>query len=350
MLKVLQQISSPRRLLQTQAKLSVPDQKALRSVWLVARSLCLYRCWDMHDVPVPERENAIQLAIQQWSPFKQTGHFIAWVNSFAQVWCWDEGLRQSCANDADIQCRTILPETIYTSSAEDTGFCLRATAEGNEGQYWEEGVLRASHWWPEQPLEDQWTWFQRSVGKVPETSIPLLENHELNEAPWKQARLWRQWVSHGYEPLLVKLFAALLIIGFTWQLTTLWKLNDYNKVLQNEISQLSKGVGALLDARNAAIIDHERLQSIQQLAKNPKQLLLMKNIIKAMPDQETTKLVSWNSTGSRLQIVLQGDALNASNIIKAYESLPAFSEVVTEVQSRPTQLLIGMKVDARALR
>lgn len=340
----LRPIFSAQKIIQTRTSLQQPAQKAWRNVWVMARALCLYRCWDMQDIPTAERASALKLLIEQWSPFASTRYFVAWQGTAAQVWCWDEARRLAQASELAVSAQSVLPEAVYYARPEGDTLRLCETLDGYEAQYWKDGILLASHWWQQLPDVTQWSLFHRSNSLQPTTSVAQVTAQVLLEQPWQQAMFWRQWLELGYEPVLVNAALVIIVILFSWQFGVLWKLQQLNAEAEAQIATLSAKVGSLLDTRNRAVEQFDRLQALQGLRDAPRQLPLMQQVTQALQDNNL-KMLGWRASAGRIEFTLQGEGINASDLVTRFTALQRFTDITTDVRERDNAIVINMQVN-----
>ena len=166
---------------------------------ILSRRLCSFRSKKFDTDQLSTRMlSALVLETQAHSPYLNTGIYITFSNAVANVWTWDSDLIQKIS---DVPARHAVPETLFHDRTD--GFKIRACIEGYEGQFWFDGVLLSSRWWPEVPTEEDWANFVRAGGgdlppnfvTNPETieqgfqnNVPITRNltptlHQLKQLP-----------------------------------------------------------------------------------------------------------------------------------------------------------------------
>ncbi|CAB5680580.1 hypothetical protein HMPREF1171_02037 [Aeromonas dhakensis] len=105
---------------------------------IVARSLCLYYCWDLNSVPLSRRPKALQQQVSLHSPFLSPGYQVRWKRGMAQTWIWDQERLQPRL-PPHFQ-SSIIPESLLSPAAEDGDRWLQGI-DGCEWQRWRDGVL-----------------------------------------------------------------------------------------------------------------------------------------------------------------------------------------------------------------
>src|SRR5690606_15132947 len=101
---------------------------------------------------------------------------VAWVGSAAHVWTWPAPTLETGADEGDW-----IPESLLRPPVQGDGLRLLRLVDGYEGQYWLDGGLRASQWWPRPPDDAGWRRFARSCGLAPSLVPPV---PEPEAAPW----------------------------------------------------------------------------------------------------------------------------------------------------------------------
>ncbi|MFZ1642867.1 MAG: hypothetical protein WAV07_15820, partial [Candidatus Contendobacter sp.] len=179
-----QALFSPRRLLQRPNDLDEAGGGYGGCEWVLARGLCRFRCFELGAVPARDRASALHVQIRQWNPFPVAGDYIVWRGEQALVWLWDGERQRQAMTEAGIRGARVLPETVLHPPPGADGPRLVRCLDGVEGQYWREGRLLASHWWPEAPTAAAWQHFQRGNGGIVQTEPPAAETVSLLARPW----------------------------------------------------------------------------------------------------------------------------------------------------------------------
>ena len=108
---------------------------------IVARSLCLYYCWDLNSVPHSRRSKALHQQVSLHSPFLSPGYHVHWKGGVAQTWIWDkERLQPRLPTNFQ---GNIIPESMLSPEIENGERWLQGI-DGCEWQLWRDGVLAES--------------------------------------------------------------------------------------------------------------------------------------------------------------------------------------------------------------
>lgn len=296
------------------------------------------------------------LQLPQWSPFQDSGYAIVWQDGFASVWSWDNS-----RVDAEIQKQPKLPkslqkipETLLRAPLQ-SGLRLLKCLNGVEGQYWQDGQLLASRWWPQRPDEHGWLAFQRDCG-VPadqQETRSTLQDLPLLQKPW--AKVTVPGASGEDIPLAETALYAVLVfgLGLTTAVMGLQHHQVSHAIAQRntELAAIKNKAGTVFAAREAALSTLIRIKAIDAIEPNPQPLVLMEAIAETLPKEKGVYLREWDMTGSRLKISLFSPDSNiaGANYVQAIDKTGLFSniQIVTDADPKATSFsMVVRPVDA----
>lgn len=307
---------------------------------LIPRWQCIYRCFDLRDIPANTQRQALQLKINQWSPWPQPSTNIVWQNNHAQVWCWktddDAGKNNKC-----------LAETRYYPHPE-TGLQLLGYDQGYEAQYWRQGILKDSHWWPKSPSIMEWQNFQRAAGLEAQANLPAAETQKQSQ-PWgKDYKLEQNALLISLEPLLWKALPLLVAFFLSWQSAQIYRLKQDINAQQQQQQELSRQIEPILKIRGEIQQDQYFLDPIVGLWNAPRQLQLMDQIIAKLPNPANMKIMSWEYQPNALRFTLQTDNPDPSLFVKTYSELAWGKDVSAQPNAKTGQITITIRFQTHA--
>lgn len=318
--------------------------------WVVSRALCRYRFFDLKTIPVNNRPQALELQLQQWSPFMRRGQYGVWTDDGAMVWCWDA---ERVAMDAASQSlnpkkMTLVPEPLMQPRQVDGLFLVRGL-DGVEGQFWREQVLADCRWWAEAPSEAEWRNFQRDAGVMPEqqqVAVPAPLVPEELTAPWaKSAQLGFAGSSSQQLEGAVVFMAVLGLVGVTaWYGSTWLHTRQAMELRQAELKKAEQQSVPNREARQQALAALARIRTVQNIDIYPQQMEVMARIANSLP-KDGTYLTEWDYQNGQLKIsVASPNKINQGDLIKSLQD----AGVVTGVRAVPGGaagvLTVGMEV------
>lgn len=135
-------LSSNSTLLQTRQGLQELAVEGRGSLWVIARSCCVFRSFDVPNVPQSRINQVVAAQIPLLSPFKNPGHWFCIQNDQAKIWIWDEEVRAQLAERENVQLDDFnaVPETCLTLKQTD-GSRLCEGSDGIFGLLWRRGEL-----------------------------------------------------------------------------------------------------------------------------------------------------------------------------------------------------------------
>lgn len=347
--KLRRQLATAKRHKQLLDSVSVPDKGFGRSEWVLSRPLYRYARFELKSVPKPQRAQALELQIRQWTPFSKTGWYLMWEQEDALVWAWDGDRVESSILDNKLKptSTTIVPETLLHQTQEQ-GVYLVTCMDGFEGQIWSQHSLISSRWWPRLPDAGEWINFQRDAGTLPEhqsNKMPDPLPLRWEEEPWaRSAALDRSaMLGAGIESRVLPIVALCLFAGSMWYGTQLVKLQtaigDQGAVLET----LNRQAGPMIEARSQALEALSRIKALQAIDPYPDQLSLLGKVAESLP-KDGTYLKEWEFLNGKLKLVIASpNKLVSSDTIKLFQSLGIFKNVQASPGNDPNNLTLNME-------
>ncbi|MBZ4193606.1 MAG: hypothetical protein LAE24_04780 [Candidatus Contendobacter sp.] len=343
-----QALFSPRRLLRRQHELDDAGGGYGGREWVLARSLCRFRCFDLGTVPARDRANALRLKIRQWTPFPSSGDYVVWRGEQALVWLWDAASQQEAMTQAGIRNARILPETVLHPLPATDGPRLIQSQDGVEGQHWQDGQLLASHWWPELPTAATWRHFQRSNGGIVLTEPPAAEPVTLLARPWGRPSRFAGWLGLDARQQRLGLIAAALVwwVLVCWQLAVGWQWRQANEALAAQLEVEQAKVEPVLKLREQALAEREAALILLQLLQYPRQLELWARLAEKLP-RGSPKLIEWRYAVDKLEILVNDPEADPREYVSALQTAPEFSDVSAEAGREPGQFRVRLQLKGR---
>lgn len=317
--------------------------------WVLSRPLCRFHCFDLKDVPKARRAQALQLQIQQRSPFAATGQYVVWGRDDASVWIWDADHLVADLQAEKLPPRrvTVIPETLLHPAAA-SGSRLVSCLDGVEGQIWQGGFLSCSRWWPDVPSEADWLNFQRDAGIAPQeqrAAIPPPLAQPWIARPWARSAHAARGANQTlpYETWLVG-SVLLLMSGYTsWYGIQLAKAHEAIAQRKNELKLAEENARPMLAARQQALDALARIQALQAANLYPDTLALMAQVAKRMT-KEGAYLKEWDYQNGKLKFTMAStNKLSSSFVVKELQNSGWFSGVQALPSNDPTSLTLTME-------
>jgi hypothetical protein len=310
---------------------------------VIARALCHYRSFDLANVPAHKRGEALAMQLGQWSPFAEAAHCVVWRGSRAQAWVWDRAAQQEAMREAGVKQASVLPESLLRPRPAQDGARLLACLEGVEGQFWRNGALELSRWWPQAPALKEWQYFLRACG-LPLSDPPTPLELPLGK-PWGRPQAAPQ-SAQRWEPLAVTATAALLIAIAAWQLAAIWQWQQGLAEVRARATQFENSVAPVLQARTAALADRQAIEKLQALNADPAPLELFLRVAEKLPPG--VELEHWSYQTGELKFTVVAQRHDAKLYVETFQALPQFREVKAETGRSPQHLIVSMKLVAAA--
>ena len=317
---------------------------------MLSRPLYRYARFDLKSVPKPQRTQALELQIQQWTPFNKTGWYLLWDKEEAQVWAWDADRVETAILDGKLKPNStpIVPETLLHRGLEE-GVYLVTCMEGVEGQVWSKHSLISSRWWPKMPDIGEWTNFQRDAGTFPENQsngVPDPLPLHWEESPWaRSAALSRSAMyGAGMEQRVIPAIALCLFAVTLWYGAQLIKLQSAISEQDAALETLNQQARPIIEARAHALEALSRIKTLQATDPYPDQLSLLGKVAESLP-KDGAYLKEWEFLNGKLKLLVASpNKLVSSEIIKLFQSSDVFKNVQASPTNDQTTLVLSMEV------
>jgi len=348
--RLRRQLASTKRHKQLQDQVSTQGKGFGRSEWVLSRPLYRYAQFDLKSVPKPQRGQALELQIRQWTPFGRTGWYLLWHNDNALIWAWDADRIEEAIQDSKLRrdSTTVVPETLLHPGQEQ-GVHLVACMEGVEGQVWSEHSLISSRWWPGLPNAGEWVNFQRDAGTLPEhqsNAVPTPLPLHWEEKPWaRSAALGRSALYGAKAELWVVPVAALCLFAASmWYGAQLIKLHGAIGDQAAALESLNRQAGPIIEARGLALEALSRIKALQAIDPYPDQLSLLGKVAEALP-KDGAYLKEWEFLNDKLKLLIASpNKIVSTDTIKLFQSLAIFKDVQVAPNNDSTSLALSMEV------
>lgn len=341
-----------RRFIQSTEKTEAPQNRIGTLQWVLARPQYRFHIFDLAQVPLKSRAQALGLELAQWTPFARSGYYVGWHGQRALVWAWDTDKVNAAiaAQGLKPQRIKILPETVLHPPLQ-SGLCLSVCRQGYEGQAWRSGQLEHSRWWPQAPTPPEWLMFQRDAGLAPEqqqNQPPAPRAAPLSATPWVNPQELTGSQAAQLERLVFALAALALLVPTFWYAFSLFKIQQSTEQLLDQQAQLRRDAGPIMQARGQALDHLARSNALLALLDPyPEQLALMASIAQVLP-RDKSYLKDWDFQAGQLKITLNstGD-ISTTNLIGALQQAGPFRDVKALPARDPKTVTFQMDVLGR---
>lgn len=310
--------------------------------WVLPRCLCLFRMIRIDTIPQADLRNAIDLKILEWSPYSETGQYVAHVGKRVLVWIWDQKKHALEADKQGALTVPVVPETLMHPPETQDGVCLVPCCIGYEGQVWEDGALSASHWWAEPPSEEQWFHFLLRNDAAPCDLPPVRPTTEMLLTPWGHGYIDFQAHLRANEHRIVKGLALVLSLYMIWLGSCAMKASNGIASVQAAIKEKEKQVAPILADRSQALDYHERISHLNELAAYPRQLQVIDTVVGIMP--VGAEIRKWDYQQGALTLLMTGDKLDPQVLVQRLEAAGLFTQVVAQRGKMDGQFDVNMQV------
>ncbi len=303
--------------------------------------MCYFRCFDLSSVPARERDNALLLQIEQWSPVLDYDSYRVWQGAHVQVWLWDKTEIETAQAAEGLKNVACIPETLFHAKAEQ-GLQYLELEQGVEAQVWEQGVLKHSHWWAKTPSNFQWQRFLRAhhLDLSTETAATqattwLNKAWGKHKAPLQNSQLLR-------EDLWVGLMASVFIGFFAWYMISINKWQNALDELEQQRLTLTNQIEPILAQRRAALDNRAVIDALLDLKPYPETLVLLQTVASKLPKQ--SKLIGFTYRPGQLSFTVHARKIDPRFYVNTFEKIPLFRDVTSENGANALQLVLKMQV------
>lgn len=317
--------------------------------WVLARGFCAYTVLDGSAVPPRKRPGFATMAISRFTPFPDTDSHVEWVGDRAMVWAWSRSQATTVDGEPAPAPRRMLPESLFRGQPRSAGEELVALDEGVEARAWRDGVMAASHWWPDVPTLAEWNEFRRGAGLPPASGVPDVDGQPLAERPWSAAKsvgvgeavgrygdyLAMAGVAAGVAVLVALLVGAAALKVSIWQ-------------VERDIAEREQSLEKIIAARDAALQGRTNIDALLALRPPAGQIELLTLVSRLM--RGNWQLVEWKMLDPQsLELTARMDNPDPRAIVTAWEASKRFSGVTAEIAgARQDSVVVKARVLAPA--
>lgn len=309
-------------------RLAAPERAMVRSggllgelQWVVPRARLGYRRSDFSALPAKRRTAAASIAATREAA-GPSRFLIAWKGPVAHTWTWAEADATTLGVPSDA---AWVPESLLRPPPPGNGLRLLRLAEGLEGQYWRDGDLQASQWWPDVPGTAAWQRFVRACGLPAADAVPEPEATAWSEA-WADTRrimpaspaMLERWAWRGV--------AVALALAFGWQGAAELRWRAAQATLETRMAELRDKASPLLAAREQAERSRDEIVALQALQQARSDYALVARVVAPLPTD--TRLLEWQREGDKLQVALRSADADPRHFVTAYQGDPQLRSVV----------------------
>ena len=301
--------------------------------WILARRFCAFTVLDAGAIPFAKRKAYADMAVQRWSPFADTRHYIDWVGARAMVWAWSHGQILDIGDGELVPPpRRVSPETLYRGAPHADEASLVAMDEGVEGRVWRDHALIACQWWPAAPALEEWNSFRRGAGLAASQAMPVVESPPMLRLPWTRQRVIGFTDLAGrHRKVLQRIAAGFVVALLAMPLAASIRLAVKTALLERVIDREAVSVGDTLAAREAAERHVAAIDQLLKLRPPRRQLQLMSAAIAATPGGNW-KLLEWRMPdSSSLEVVLQMTSPDPIALVRGWEATEVFRNVAVDL-------------------
>ncbi len=329
----------------------------------------------------PLKGRALQSAVRlQLLPYTPAGAHLAFAyrqqgDGAIQAWLW-----QPAPNVAARELRQHWPQPLLEQPGD--GLRLLARGAGSEAQYWQDGELRLTRWWPTAPSEQDWALFVRAAGLQPgdHPCPPRGAPVELGTPPQGWLRgdnlpAPDPWAGWRWQVALL-LLGGLVAFGIGAHLQTLRQLREDQALLTQLRSEREQALGqrsrylalrADFDALGALAPHNSQLELLDKVvssgilatvpglpapAASATAAKPAGNTIAAPPPNAPVavppapSLAEWDYRNGQLKLALDipEGQLVMLDITRRIERLQGFSDVRIGLDSTNTSLILNMRI------
>jgi hypothetical protein len=283
----------------------------LRRPWLaLSRALTRVARIALPKVAARRTLDAVRLQLLALSPWQETGFAVERSGDTAVVWYWDDAHLRRLLADAGVAADAVdpLPEAALRDVDDGGGLRLVECLEGFEGQFWKDGQLFASMWWPSLPDEEAWRTFAWDVG-ARAAAVPRPAASAWRARPASALQVFRagqaprQWDAAAAARIAAAALGACAIWLGVQHARVLWEL----RARSTQLEAVEERGSALREARVQAARDAEAAARLAALRPALSQAELMLELREAAGPQRQPALREWEFRDGRLRVVFDID-------------------------------------------
>ena len=321
-------------------------------VWVPARRTLKHALFELpEELSGRKKLSALDLKVQAWAPFAETGYSVSWQGNQASVFAWDQtSVEQTiAAHGYDPNRCTIVPEVFVRDPLPD-GVRLAEVSDGVEGQAWRNGFVSVTRWWKDLPTGRDWSLFLRSAG-LPLSSDPIdvpdVSTPEWLETPWNMAvgsgQILTEFLSNRR---LVTGVAIIALAPWAFFASEWVSYSVMLNKLQVQIDEVQIQTQSVREERSRALSLLEYAEDLSSLQQYPHQIEIISRAHSLLAPYEV-EISGWDYDGGLLEFGLISESdMDATIYIPVFENDSLFSRVSSS--TRGARLLMRMNVVATA--
>jgi hypothetical protein len=336
---------SPGFFLQRRDGVERPSTWRGRRYWVVSRGLCGFRVFQPPNNDRATLKDFAAVKAREWAPFAEVAYHLHLTGDAVRIWTWDGARTRGAMSATGVDPRrvTVLPETALYERGED-GLHLIECVEGFEGQFWSDGELTASRWWPAPPSLAQWIDFQRGGGIQPSGDAPPVEAPVWRRRAWTDsgASLAFGIESRGRELILVGTGA--LIVGYGYFGGALIHDALSLSAVEARLQRAEQQAAPVLADRDRARSNEDFLANFAELNPFPSQFELFAKVAEKLPTNGA-RIVGWSYQQGELQFtIFSPSSIDILFYVKTYSAVDGFTDVTAKTGEVEQTLRIKLRV------
>lgn len=320
------------------------------SQWILSRALCRFNRFDLSRLPAAKRKAALALQLPQWSPYSDSGYAIVWQQGFASVWCWDNSRIDAviAQHDRNPKTQQKIPESLLREPLSNGSRLIRCL-DGVEGQFWQDGQLIASRWWPQPPDVHGWLSFQRDCGidAGQQADTVSIQDLPMQAQPWGKISV--QPGSGAGIPAAEAIFYCVLALALGLPAIYLGlqhvQISRATAARNAELAAIKQQASPLFAAREQAMASLARLKTIYALERYPQPLVLMAPVAQTL-SKDGAYVREWSMIEDKLKITVSSPTNNIAGTayVEALQKAGPFAEVRIITNADPKLMTFAMTV------
>jgi hypothetical protein len=297
----------------------------------------------LEGIPAGDWLGALSLSITQWSPYSNTGRYIVFGATGAMVWVWDhDKVEEKILLHQLPAATTVIPEPLFYAPLVD-GVRLLQVKEGFDAQVWMAGELLESVSLSVAPTERQIKILQASFPAVDMAALNVPLEQPFTEEVWGKNRALKEVKLPQQAWIVIGGSAAIYFVVLSWQLLNIALLMFTASDIKQEIARYKAQIGEVIDARESAYKDAERVSYLNTYLNSVPQTQVLAGILDKIP-RNGTILERWLYQEGDLAFTVKGQNFDPRYYVQAFESLTYISSVSTQTDQARGRLTIKAKV------
>lgn len=281
---------------------------------VLSRALCLYYTFDFKNIPAARRKQALDNQIRLSSPFNDTGHYVRWYGSRAQLWLWDKQALEARLPEA-AGC-LVIPESCLAEAPVGDERWLNGMS-GSEWQRWSGPHLQDSRWQPQAQAGAE------AIDLQQETPVQANEPRALA----------------GVALAAVAAGMILLLLGQLGGALSLWQ---QQQMLINTVSAAAEQTREYSAMREQTLQLRQRWLAREALLAHPGQLNRLHQVVQALPESASF-LQRYHAEPGRLQLQLTDEQADPRAYVRELGNIAG----IETVRVRPENINNIYTIEAR---